>query len=278
MVDNKIFVFLGFFAVSLVLVLIVTSVPLAILSSGIKLVLLIIAFIFVGLAFSSRYYTYLIIPVFKQHRRRIVLSNEDAYWLATTQDAILRKEGEDFIATVYIKIPLYRSATEMTVEEKLEFTKQVSRIVSLGSQPTRFTSQMHIMNKDDYLNTLRGTISNVITEQAEMLAKPMSEAEGERVKGKASMWQHMLDNVSGTTSLELINYASVSAKGTKEFEAVSMAQQRAREVMSGIAAVFGVSPSIMTGQTILRFVEPEYLIPYSTASEQITKAMREEVI
>jgi hypothetical protein len=92
------------------------------------------------------------------------------------------------------------------------------------------------------------------------------------------MWHHMLDSVSKTTSFELVNYASVSASGEKEFEAMTAVQQKAREIMSAIAAVFGVSPSIMTGTTILRFVEPEYLIPYSTATEQITKSIREEVI
>lgn len=278
MVETKIFLFMGFFAISLLLVVFAISLPVATVGSLVKIVLLLVALILDMAAYASRYYSYLILPVLKQRTRRIVLSNEDAYWLSTTGDSIIHKEGEEFIASVYIKIPLYRSATEMTIEEKLEFTKQISRLVSLSNNPVRFTTQLHIMNKDDYLATLRSAIGSAVTEQAEMLNRTVSESESERIKGKSSMWQHMLDNVSESVSLEQLSYATVSAKGSKEFEAVSMAQQRAREVMSGISAILGVSPSVITGNLILRFVEPEYLIPYSTVSEQITKSMREEVV
>jgi hypothetical protein len=70
----------------------------------------------------------------------------------------------------------------------------------------------------------------------------------------------------------------VSAVGSKEYEAVSIAQQKAREIMSGIGSVFGVTPSIITGPGLLKFVEPEALIPFSTVTEQINKEVQEQVI
>lgn len=276
--DKKIFIFLGFVAGAIVLILIDISVPSLILAPGWKFLLLMIAFFFDGIAYASRYYSYLFGPLVRQRKRNIVLSNEDAYWLASSSDAILHKRGEDFIATVYVKIPLYRSATEMTEEEKLDFTKQISRLVSLSREPVRFTSQLHVMNKDNYIRSLRSTISSVENEEARLVTSGTAkETEIERVRGQASMWHHMLDNVAGTTSFELVNYAAVSALGSKEFEAISAAQQRGRELISGISALFGVTPSIVTGELLLRFVEPEYLIPYSTVSEQISKSIREQV-
>jgi hypothetical protein len=276
--DNRIFIFLGFFAVSIILVVIVSSVSLNLMSPLEKIILLIIAFFFDSLAFSTRFYSYLFVPIIKQRRRNLVLNTDDAYWLSSTADSIIHRDGEDFIATVFIKIPLYRSGTEMTNDEKIEFTNQLSRLVSSSANPVRITSQLHIMNKDDYLNTLRATASEAELEEAALISKNASESETSRVRGKSSMWHHMLEHVSKTTSFELVNYASVSARGSKEFEAITGVQQRAREVMSSVAAVYGISPSIITGQAILRFVEPEYLIPYSTATEQITRSVQEEVI
>lgn len=276
--DNRLFIFLGFFAVSILLVVVTTSVSLNIMSPLEKILILVVAFLFDSLAFSTRFYAYLFIPILKQRKRNLVLNTDDAYWLSSTADSIIHKDGEDFTATVFIKIPLYRSGTEMTNEEKVEFTNQLSRLVSSSVSPVRITSQLHIMNKDDYINTLRATASESELEEASLISKNASEAETNRTRGKSSMWHHMLENVSKTTSFELVNYASVSAKGSKEFEAITAVQQRAREVMSGLAAVFGISPSIITGQAILRFVEPEYLIPYSTATEQITRSIQEEVI
>jgi hypothetical protein len=98
----------------------------------------------------------------------------------------------------------------------------------------------------------------------------------EHVRGKLSMWKKMLDNVGSATSYELGTFAAVSARGVKELEAITYAQQRASELMNGIATVLGVSPNIAVGSEILKYIEPEYLIPYSTITEQITRTVRQE--
>ncbi|MFI5412872.1 MAG: hypothetical protein ACHQX1_03190 [Candidatus Micrarchaeales archaeon] len=276
--DKRIFIFLGFFGVSIVFLIFVISISLTVITPLEKILLLFVAFFLDSIAFATRFYSYLLMPIIKQRRRNLILNTDEAYWLSSSSDAIIHRDGEDFIATVFIKIPIYRSGTEMTNEEKLDFTNQISRIVSSSETPIRFTSQLHIMNKDDYINTLRSTANASELEEAGLLSRNATDLEIGRIRGKSSMWHHMLDNVSRTTSLELVNYASVSARGSKEFEAITAVQQKSRETMSGLAAVFGISPSIITGSAILRFVEPEFLIPYSTATEQITKSIREEVI
>lgn len=276
--DKKIFVFLGFILAAFVLMLISFLSPSYVLAAPIRIIILLLAFGLDVVAFASRYYAYLILPIVLQHRRNIVLSKEEPYFLASSGDSIIRRVGEEFTATVYIKIPYYRSATEMTPEEKLEFTKQVSRLIGISSSPVRFTAQMHVMNKDAYLQTLRDVINLSENEETQLMAtENPPPGKIDRVRGKLSMWHNMLDNVSKTVALELVNYAAVSAVGSKEFEATTLAQQRAREVISGIAATFGITPTIVTGEAILKFVEPEYLIPYSTITEQISKTISEQV-
>ena len=70
----------------------------------------------------------------------------------------------------------------------------------------------------------------------------------------------------------------LSAKGLNEFETISVAQQKAREFISGIGTIFGVPPTMITGSEILRFIEPEFQLPYSTIAESITKGIEAEVI
>lgn len=276
--DKKIFVFLGLLGISIFLLVIDISFSNAALAPPYKMLILLVVVFFDVLAFSSRFYTYLMLPFIAQRKRHIILSNEEAYWISSTSDSILHKENEDFLATVYVKIPLYRSGTEMTAEEKLEFTRQVSRLVGMSREPTRYTSMLYVMNKDSYIQSLRDTINLAERKEADLMANNATQAQLERVRGQLSMWHNMLDNVSSATSLELMIYASVSGRGAKEYEAISSAQQRARELISGVSALFGVAPSLVTGDAILKFVEPEYLIPYSTISEQIAKNMREQVI
>ena len=276
--DKNIFLFIGLLSVSVLLLLLAVSLPNGLLMGIVKIFLLIISLLVDVTAFSSRYYSYMLLPMFKQRRRNIILSNESPYWLSTTSDSIIKKDGDEFVATAYINIPLYMSATEMSDEEKISFSRQVSALVGISSDPVRFTTELYVMNKDSYIEELRDMISNIENEESAMTEKNSSKSELERVKGKLSMWRKMLENVSKGTALELMSFASLSARGSKEYEAVALVQQKARELMSGIGATFGVSPNIVLDKELLKFVEPEFLIPYSTISEQISTNIQEQVI
>ena len=275
--NPKVLVLIGFMSLSLAFIGIAVVLPKGTLFVVPKLLFLALAVLFDIVAFASRYYTYLILPFAKQHRRNIVISDQTPYWLSSTGESIIRKEGQDFVATVYINIPLYVSASEMTDEEKARFTTQVSRLVGLSKEPVRFTAELYLMNKDTYIQKLKDTISRIEDEEAKLVAQKSTGAELEHLRGGISMWRKMLDNVSAYTSYELGTFAAVSAKGIKESEAITFAQQRARELMSGIGTVLGVSPNIVVGSEILKYVEPEYLIPYSTITEQIERNVRQGV-
>ncbi len=276
--DQRILILFGFLAVTFLLLAAIIGIPSAILFPPIKFILLLIALAFDVIAFSSRRYSYLIVPMFKQRRKKVVLSNEEPYVMSTSEDAIIRKDGNDYIATVYISIPMYRSATEMTEPEKVEFSRQVSRLISISTDPIRFTSEMYIMDKDSYIQTLRDAISAAEEEEAKLSQSKADDKKMEMVRGKIAMWRNILQNSTSESSLELISYASISASGLKEYEAISLAQQKAREAISGIGSTLGVTPAIVTGKEILKFVEPEYLIPFSTAEEEIEQKTEEEVI
>jgi hypothetical protein len=276
--DKKIFVFLGFLAVSVIFLSIAVSLPGGLLFGIVKLVFLALALVLDVVAFSSRYYSYMIIPFLNQRTRNVVLSSEQPYWLSITSDSIIKKDGDDFIATVYINIPLYQSATEMSDEEKLSFSRQVSSLIGLSKDPVRYTTELYVMNKDAYIQQLRDTIGSIENEESVLLQKNAGQSDVERVRGKLSMWRKMLDNVSKSTSLELMSFASLSVRASKEFDAINLAQQKAKELMTGVGALFGISPNIVVGDALLKFVEPEFMIPFSTVSEQINKNILEQVI
>ncbi len=276
--DPKIFTLLGFLAISVVLIGVAISLPAYVLPYPAKLVVLFVALFFDVLAFSSRHYSYLIIPMFKQHRRKIVISTEEPYWLSSTEDSILKKEKGEYIATAYVSIPMYRSATEMSDEEKIDFSRQVSRLIGISSDPIRFTAELYMMNKDSYIQMLRDAISAAENEESQLLQSAEQSPDIDVVRGKIAMWRNVLESSSKAPSMELVSYASISASGSKEYEAVSMVQQKAREVISGISTTFGVTPLIVTGREILKFVDPEQMAPFSTITTEIEQRTQEAVI
>jgi hypothetical protein len=268
--NPKIFLIIGFLVLGLVLAVIAAYIPASLLTDVPKFILLIVAMVSVIIGFSCRYYSYLIGPMVRQRRRHIVLSDQTAYYLATTGDAIVSRRGEDFVATTYINIPMYVSSTEMTDEERERFSNQISRLVSVNKEAARFSAVLRVMDKDDYLKKIKELIG--ISENDENVAMGKDDkAAIERARGKLSMWKKILDHIGSKSSMELVTFVAISATGSKEYEAITIAQQKAKELMNGIGTILGVTPNIIIGAEILKLVEPEYLIPLSTISEQITK-------
>ncbi|MCL5440398.1 MAG: hypothetical protein M1448_00735 [Candidatus Marsarchaeota archaeon] len=276
--QTKMMIFFLFFGLSFALLIAAVAIPPSAIGDVLRLILVALAMLFDMLALSSRFYTYMLLPILKQRKKEIVLTEEAAYWLSSTGDSTLRKEGEEYIATVYVSIPIYKSSTEMNPEEKMNFSMQISRLLGLSKSPVRFTTEMYIMNKDSYIAKLRDTITNIENKEIKMSQDNAGGKEAERVHGELAMWRNMLDSMTSASSFELASYASVTGKGFKEYEAIALAQQKASELMAGIASTLGVTPSIVTGNAILKFIEPEYLIPLSTITEQINKnVLNEEV-
>ncbi len=276
--DPKIFVLMGFLVISFLLLSIAIGTPTVLLGPGGKLVFLFLALFVDVLGFASRRYLYVMTTFVQQKRRNLVLSAEEPYWLSSSEDSIVRRTKAGIVATAYISIPFYKSATEMTDDEKLEFSRQVSRLVGISADPIRFTAELYLMNKDAYIQELRDAINAEENEEAQLSQSSSTTEQLEIVRGKLAMWRNVMQGASSASSMELVSYAAISALGSKEYEAISLVQQKAREVISAIGATLGVTPSVIAGREILKFVEPEYLIPFSTVSAQMEKKTEEQVV
>jgi hypothetical protein len=268
--NPKIFLIVGFLLLGLIVGAVAAFIPAGLITDIPKFLLLILGMLFIILGFSSRYYSYLIGPLLKQRRRHTVLSDQAPYYLASTGDAIVSRRGEDFVATTYINIPIYISSSEMTDEERERFSNQISRLVSVNKDPVRFSTALRVMDKDDYLKKIKDLVGSAENDESVALAKGDPVAI-ERVRGRLAMWKKIQDHIGSKSSMELVTFAAVSATGSKEYETITLAQQKAKELMNGIGTILGVTPNIITGNEILKLVEPEYLIPLSTISEEITK-------
>jgi hypothetical protein len=274
--EKKLIIFVSLIGASFAMLILAVSIPKGILFAPFKILIVLIAAILDVAALSSRYYLYIIQPIAQQRKRYIVLSDENPYHLSPSGDSILRKEGEEYIAMAYVSIPIYKSASEMSPEEKIAFATQISLLTTILKNPVRYSTEMYVMNKDNYISTLRDAVDKAEDEQVKLTQAKAEGKKIERVRGQLTMWRNMLEAVSSSPSFELATYASVSAKGYKEYEAVASVQQRAGELIAGIGSVLGVTPLIVTGDDLLKFVEPECLIPYSTISEEINENLMKE--
>ena len=244
-------------------------------SPGLNTVLAFLTLCFDLLAFSTKFYTPFFVPFLQMKNRTVVLETEEPFVLASSGNAIVvRKEG-DVYASAFVKIPTYRSATEMTAEEKIDFSRLFSRALTLSKKPVKFGAQLYVINKDAYISHIVNKL-NEAEERYQNLSvnKNVSKAESERVRGEVTMWHNLFDSVNKVKSHSLEAYAMTTAYGGNEEEAITLALQQADEIAVGVSSIFGVTATIVEGEELLKFIEPDYMIPVVTISEQ----MREQTV
>lgn len=251
-------------AVLLILIFLIPFSPL------IKFIFAILALLTDMIAFSTKYYAYLFVPFIQMKSRTITLSDEEAFMMAPSGNAIIVRNSSGVFASAFVRIPSYRSATEMSQEEKVDFSRLFSRAVTLMKTPVKFATQLYVINKDAYIGNIRGKL-NEAEERYQNIAtgKDAQKSDSERVKGEVTMWHNLYDSVSKTKSQALEAYAMVTAQGGNDEEATNLALQQADEIATGISAVFGIGASVVEGDELLKFVEPDHMIPSVTISEQI---------
>ncbi|MDE1859655.1 MAG: hypothetical protein KGH67_03950 [Candidatus Micrarchaeota archaeon] len=227
-----------------------------------------IALIFAILAFALKDYFFLIEPISHMKGKTLTINTNDPFYIAANGKCIVvRSEGNAY-ATSFIKIPLYKSSTEMTDDEKFNFASLFSRMISLSAIPMRVSSQLNVVNKDEYIKVITEKMGAVEDRYNAMANDPNADRKAaERVKGEVNMWHNLLDNVTKANSQSQVAYATVTSAGTTEDEAVTLASINAEQLAAGISAALGVPATVANGDEMLLFIEPEYLIPPTTVTE-----------
>ncbi len=236
----------------------------------IKIVLALLAIFTDILAFSTKLYMSFFIPFLTMKGRNAIIDDTEPFTLAPSGNAIVVRRGSDIFASAFLKIPTYRSATEMNDEEKIDFSRLFSRALTITKSPVKFGAQLYVINKDAYINNIKDKLNEAEERyQNASVSKTISKADSERIRGEVTMWHNLFDSVNRVRSQALEAFAMITAQGGSEEEAINLALQQADELASGVSSVFGITATTAEGPDLLKFIEPDYMIPTATVSEQM---------
>ncbi|MGC8675959.1 MAG: hypothetical protein ACP5T3_00370 [Candidatus Micrarchaeia archaeon] len=261
-----------FFALVLVSFTFVLLVYFLTLPAYVRAVFAVLALLFDVVAFSTKYYAYLFAPLLHAKNKTLVLSEDSAFRISPNGNAIVTKRGSEFYVSAFVKIPIYKSATEMTEDERVEFARAFSKVLTVSKEPVKFTTMLYVINKDEYISEIRNKLNDAEARYATLnnQANPaQANPDLERAKGEVTMWRNLLDSVSRVRSNAMSTLAMVTASGASEEEATTIAMQKADELAAGVSATLGVSAYIMESKEFLSALEPDEMIPFATISEQM---------
>lgn len=244
-----------------------------------KFVIAIVALFLDVLAFSTKLYMNFFMPFLHMKNKTLVVDETEAFTIAPANNAIVVRRGGTVYASAFVRIPTYRSASEMNQDEKMDFAKLFSRALTVSKTPVRFSAQLYVIDKDLYIGNIKDRMSEAEERyQSTSLNKGAKKEDVERINGEATMWHNLFDNVNKVRSLALDVFAMVTAEGNSEEEAATLALQQADEIASGVSSVFGVQASIVEGEDMLKYLEPDHMIPISTVSEEMRARVAAEGI
>ena len=273
--DAKTLMFVILIGAAFILEIVIFAIPIPLIASVIAIIVLLCSIV----GFSTKYYTYLLLPALRMKGRAIVLNADEPFIMSPSGNAIVIREGDSVYASSFVRIPIYRSATEMVDEEKAAFASMFGRLLTSTTEPVKLSAQMYIINKDDYINKIKARLNAAEERYSRLIAnKTVDKGSSERIRGEVTMWRNLFENLSNSRSQALLVYGMVSAMGGSEEEAVNLAYQKAEEFAAGASAVLGVNAYIVRGDEILTLIEPNYMIPVETVSERIMQKNVEEAI
>jgi hypothetical protein len=253
---------------SVILAALVFSIP---VESIFKMVAVIIAALSAALSVAMWRYGYILIPYITR-RANIIEIREGGHEITPAQDAVVKKVGDEYMASVFLQIKMYRSTTERTEEENVIYVDSFERAISQIKYPVKIGMILFAKEISKYREDIETK-----KYEAQLRLQRMREATEpdvigmDRLEKEAAMWESQLTRISsGERPMGMVSYVMVTGNGVTKDAAVAVAKNRAAEVKTLFANALNVEVDYIYGEDMKRCFEMEYMIPPTT------KALKEK--
>jgi len=207
-------------------------------------------------------YGYWIVPFFTR-RVRVIDIIEEPYQITTAQDAVVKKIGNTYYASMFIHVKIYESTTEKSDEEKYAFMDLWERAVSSLKFVTKFCIASYVKDLSKYKEIIEGRKADAQLKLANEKGKPEPDKPIiDTIEREISMWDNMESRLTvGDNPISQITYIMTTGEGATEDMALSAAKNQANEIKSTISTTLNAEVALLIGDDMKRCFEWEYLMP-----------------
>ncbi|MGB9635348.1 MAG: hypothetical protein ACP5H8_02570 [Candidatus Micrarchaeia archaeon] len=190
-----------------------------------------IAIVLAGVSYLFYAWGNIYVPFLTQFKKDIYVDYK--YELPASEDALIKKEGEDYIATVFLNLDVYETMTNKSDDEIKEYARYFERTISSIRDPIKLCAIIYERDMRKYIENIeekKAEVENAIA--TERQKKKVDEREIEVLEREKLMWERRLESLyKGTGKPMAVAYiVSVSAKGATKDSALSAARVKAKEI------------------------------------------------
>ena len=215
-------------------------------------------------------YGYWIVP-FLTRRVRVIDVIEEPYTITSSQDAVIKKVGSTYYASMFIHVKIYESTTEKSNEEKYAFMDLWERAVSSLKFVTKFCFTSYVKDLSKYKEIIETKKADAQLRLANEKGKPEpNEFTTETIEREISMWDNIISKLMvGDNPISQITYIMTTGEGATEDMALAAVKNQANEIKSTIATTLNAEVAVLTGDDMKRCFEWEHLIPPVIREERV---------
>lgn len=227
-----------------------------------KTVATVFAAAMVPLSFALWKWGYLLIPYFTQ-RTNIIEVHDGGWELTPAQDAIVKKIGDNFYASVFLHIKMYKSTTERSAEENIVYTEAFERAIAQIKYPVKVGTVLFAKEISKYREDIETKRYEAQLKLQREREKPEADVITiDRLEKEVAMYEAQLTRIAtGERPMGLIAYAMTTGVGVTKDAAVAVAKNQAAELKTLFANALNVEVTYLRGEDMRKCYEMEMMIP-----------------
>jgi hypothetical protein len=213
------------------------------------------------LAYLFNRWGHLYVPIFQGKRD---IKGKFDYEVSPTGEAIYRKKGMDYVATIFMDLDVYETMTNKGDSEILEYSSYFERAISTIKDPLKITTMIYEKNMDSY-------IKHIDTEKIEienMLAQERSNKKPDPImieilERKKLMWDRRLSSLYNNPQKPrgIKYFISISGTGSSYEAAISQAKIKSREIKANFKGGMSINANKMRHERMKFCYEWENMSP-----------------
>ncbi|MFH8120412.1 MAG: hypothetical protein QXS37_06425 [Candidatus Aenigmatarchaeota archaeon] len=239
-----------------------------------KAVALIISAICMPISLLIWKYGYLIIPMITK-RANVVEVHDAGYEVTPAQDAIVKKVGNQYYASVFLHIKMYKSVTERSAEENMVYIDSFERAIAQIKFPVKIGTVLFAREIGKYKEDIE--TKKYVAQQKLQREREKAEPDPitiDKLEKEIAMYETQLARISsGERPLGLIAYAMTTGVGVTKEAAVAVAKNQAAEIKTLLANALNVEVTYLYGEDMKKCYEMEAMIPPTT--KEVEKLIEE---
>lgn len=233
------------------LVAIIVSIMLGSYSSAI------VAAILFLIALTTWKYGYLFVPYITSGLS--IIEKEGPYTISKSRDYIVKKTEEGYLATKYLEVLIYESTTDKTKEEKEFLFESFERALRSLKHTVKITFMLSPIDVSKHIEEIKTKRSEAEAKKAKL--HPQS-PESIKLDREIAMWNRLLNRLSsGERPMEVIIYASTTAFGSTQDEAVALVKRQAREIKTILSSTLSAEVKELKDLDMIKCFEWDFFAP-----------------